>query len=90
MRAAPIIPPPTSIAEMVALLRRATVVVGGDTGPIHVAAALGIPTVGLYGPTPAQRNGPCGPRAVSVESPTGRMDGISVERALAAVEALLR
>ena len=89
MRAAPIIPPPTSIAEMVALLRRATVVVGGDTGPIHVAAALGIPTVGLYGPTPARRNGPCGPRAVSVESPTERMDGISVERVLAAVQALL-
>jgi lipopolysaccharide heptosyltransferase I len=90
MRTQPSIPPPTSIAEMVALMRRATVVVGSDTGPVHVAAALGVPTIGLYGPTAARRNGPCGPRAVTVESPTGRMDGISVERVVAAVEALVR
>jgi lipopolysaccharide heptosyltransferase I len=89
MRVSPFVPPPTSIPEMVALLRRATVVVGGDTGPIHVAAALGVPTVGLFGPTRARRTGPCGSRAASVESATGRMDAIPVERVVAAVEALL-
>ncbi len=89
MRTAPVVPPPTSILEMVALLRRAALVVGGDTGPIHIAAALGIPTVGLYGPTNARRNGPYGPRTAAVQSATGRMDGISVEAALGAVQRVL-
>jgi lipopolysaccharide heptosyltransferase I len=89
MRQTPFIPPATSIPEMVALLRRATLVVGGDTGPIHLAAALGVPTVGLYGPTDARRNGPCGLRVVTVQSPSGRMDAIGVEGVLAAAARLL-
>ncbi|HEV8673410.1 MAG TPA: lipopolysaccharide heptosyltransferase I [Methylomirabilota bacterium] len=90
LRAAAVIPPATSIPELVALLRRTTLVVGGDTGPIHIAAALGVPTVALYGPTDARRNGPWGPRLVTVQSPTGRMDGIAVEGVLAAAETLFR
>ena len=90
MRTGGLVPPPTTIAEMVALFRRATLVVGGDTGPIHVAAALGVPTIGLYGPTSARRNGPYGPRATAIESPSGRMDGISVEAVVAAAQRLLR
>jgi heptosyltransferase-1 len=90
LRTAPVIPPATTIPELVALLRHATLVVGGDTGPIHIAAALGVPTVGLYGPTDPRRNGPCGPRMATVESPTGRMEGITVEAALAATERVLR
>lgn len=90
MHTPPLIPPPTSIREMVALLRRVTLVIGGDTGPIHVAAALGVPTVGLFGPTSARRNGPYGPRTAYVQSATGRMDDIGVEAVLAATEDLLR
>jgi heptosyltransferase-1 len=90
MRVAPLVPPPTSIAELIALLRRATLVVGGDTGPIHLAAGLGVATVGLYGPTSARRNGPLGARATWVQSPTGRMAGIGVEPVLLAVEDLFR
>jgi lipopolysaccharide heptosyltransferase I len=90
MRTGALVPPPTTIPEMVALFRRATLVVGGDTGPIHVASVLGVPTVGLYGPTSARRNGPYGPRATAIQSPTGRMDGISVDAALAAAQGLLR
>jgi lipopolysaccharide heptosyltransferase I len=89
MREVPLIPPATSIPEMVALLRRATLVVGGDTGPIHLAAALGVPTVGLYGPTDARRNGPYGPQVATVQSPTGQMDAIGVEGVLAAAARLL-
>jgi len=89
MRETPLIPPATSIPEMVALLRRATLVVGGDTGPIHLAAALGVPTVGLYGPTDARRNGPYGSRVATVQSPTGQMAAIEVERVLAAAARLL-
>jgi lipopolysaccharide heptosyltransferase I len=89
MAEAPLVPPATSILEMVALLRRAALVVGGDTGPIHIAAALGVPTVGLYGPTDARRNGPYGPRVATVQSPTRRMDGIGLPAVLAAAERLV-
>ena len=86
---APLIPPPTSILEMVALLRRASLVVGADTGPIHIAAALGVPTVGLYGPTDARRNGPYGPRVTTVQSRSGRMEDIGFGAVLAAADRLL-
>jgi heptosyltransferase I len=90
MRTGALVPPPTSITEMIALFRRASLVVGGDTGPVHVAAVLGVPTVGLYGPTSARRNGPYGRRVAAIQSPTGRMDGLSVETVLGAAQALLR
>jgi heptosyltransferase-1 len=47
-----------SLGELMALLRNAACVVGGDTGPLHLAAALGTPTVALFGPTDPARNGP--------------------------------
>jgi lipopolysaccharide heptosyltransferase I len=90
MRTGALVPPSTTIPQMVALFRRATLVVGGDTGPVHIAAVLGVPTIGLYGPTSARRNGPYGPRAAAIQSPTGRMDGVSVEAVLGAAQALLR
>ena len=40
--------------------------VSGDTGPIHVAAAVGTPIVGIYGPTRPARNGPMSPHDVTV------------------------
>lgn len=89
MQEAPLIPPATSILEMVALLRRASLVVGADTGPIHIAAALGVPTVGLYGPTDARRNGPAGSRVATVQSSTGRMEDIGFGAVLAAADRLL-
>jgi heptosyltransferase-1 len=47
-----------SIAQLTALLRRASLFVGGDTGPLHLADALGVACVGLFGPTDPGRNGP--------------------------------
>ncbi len=61
--------PPTGLREMISLLSRATVVVGGDTGPLHIAAALGVPVVGLYGPTLPERNGPYSEKAEVVVKP---------------------
>jgi ADP-heptose:LPS heptosyltransferase len=55
---AAILSPPTSIADLVALVRGASLMISGDTGPMHIAAALGTPIVGLYGPTRPSRNGP--------------------------------
>jgi lipopolysaccharide heptosyltransferase I len=61
------------IDELVELLRRSRLVIGNDTGPLHIAAALGRPTIGLFGPTRAERTGPYGPEARSLQSPTRRM-----------------
>jgi len=55
---AAILSPQTAIADVVALARGAAVMVSGDTGPTHLAAAVGTPIVGIYGPTRPERNGP--------------------------------
>ncbi len=47
-----------SLAQLIALSRRAALAIAGDTGPLHLAAALGRPTIGIYGPTDPARNGP--------------------------------
>jgi heptosyltransferase-1 len=49
---------PTTLLELVEILRLAQVVVAADTGPLHIACAVGTPVVGLYGPTDPARNGP--------------------------------
>src|SRR5262249_34579274 len=46
-----------SISELIALTRRAKLFIGGDTGPLHLAAALQIPVVAIFGPTDPARNG---------------------------------
>jgi heptosyltransferase-1 len=48
----------SSIAQLIALTRRARLFVGGDTGPLHLAAALKIPVVAIFGPTDPARTGP--------------------------------
>jgi heptosyltransferase-1 len=58
-----------SITELIALTRRAQLFIGGDTGPLHLAAALRIPVVAIYGPTDPLRNGPYGTRSVVLRSP---------------------
>jgi heptosyltransferase-1 len=50
-----------SISELIALSRRARLFVGGDTGPMHLAALLGVRTIALFGPTDPARNGPYWP-----------------------------
>ncbi|MFA5517439.1 MAG: lipopolysaccharide heptosyltransferase I [Desulfuromonadales bacterium] len=61
--------PRGTLPELLALLARADLVVGGDTGPVHMAAALGIPTVSLYRVTDARRNGPRGEKHIRLQSP---------------------
>ncbi len=52
--------------------------VGGDSGPVHIAAALGIPTLALYGPTDPQRTGPLEEQMVIFRSPVGVMHNPAV------------
>ena len=63
---AAVISPKTTVADLVALARPAALMVSGDTGPTHIAAALGTPLVGIYGPTRPARNGPMSPLDVTV------------------------
>jgi heptosyltransferase-1 len=57
-----------SITELIALTRRARLFVGGDTGPMHLAAALRVAVVAIFGPTDPARNGPYGTRSVVLRS----------------------
>lgn len=60
---------PCSITELIALTRRARLFIGGDTGPLHLAAAMQIPVVAIFGPTNPARNGPYGTTSVVLRNP---------------------
>ena len=60
---------PCPLAELIALTRRASLVIGGDTGPVHLAAAVGIPVVAIFGPTDPARNGPYSSRSIVLRNP---------------------
>ena len=61
-----------SIAELIALTRRARLFIGGDTGPLHLAAALRIPVVAIFGPTDPARNGPYGTKSIVLRNPASQ------------------
>lgn len=58
--------PPTDLRQLAWLLARSSLVIGADTGPVHLAASLGVPTVGCYLATDWRRNGPLGDRVAVV------------------------
>jgi heptosyltransferase-1 len=99
---AAIVAPDTSLQDLGELCRLAALFISSDTGPLHLAAAMGTPCIGLFGPVPAARNGPYGPQHACVEPPaalrprweerkrdTAAMTGITVEQVLAAADAQL-
>ena len=53
-----VVSPPTTIADVISLTKATALMISGDTGPMHIAAASGTPLVGIFGPTDPQRNGP--------------------------------
>jgi heptosyltransferase-1 len=90
------------LSQLIELTRRSTLFIGGDTGPMHLAAALDVPVVALFGPTDPARNGPHTTRARVLRSPESvtsyshvdRIDAglarITPEEVVAAAEDLLR
>jgi heptosyltransferase-1 len=90
-----------TITELIALTRRARMFIGGDTGPLHLAAALRVPVVAIYGPTDPVRNGPYGTRSIVLRNecslttharrsaPDEGLLGIGSEAVVASAEKLL-
>ncbi|HYH06791.1 MAG TPA: glycosyltransferase family 9 protein [Thermoanaerobaculia bacterium] len=80
--------PPTNLRELAWLLAHAQLVIGADTGPLHLAEALGTKVVGLYGPTDPRRNGPYRQLHHVVERyrTTKWMESISVEEVMTLVD----
>ena len=52
----------TTLKELIAVLSRMDLFIGGDTGPLHIASAMGVPTVAIFGPSDPLINGPYGDR----------------------------
>ena len=63
-----------TVGQLIELTRLAALAIGGDTGPLHLAAALGKPTVGIFGPTDPARNGPFHSPFRVLRDPSSRRD----------------
>jgi lipopolysaccharide heptosyltransferase I len=98
-----ILAPETSLPQLATLLRRARLVIGSDTGPLHLAAAMGASCIGLYGPTRVENSGPYGSQHLTLQAdcPTmanrqqrklddTAMRRITVEQVCEAVDLLMR
>ena len=72
------------------VMRRCSVVIANDSGLMHLAAACGTPTVGLFGPSPVETYAPWGNRAMAVESTTGSMNDIAIDAVERSVKKLLQ
>jgi heptosyltransferase I len=91
-----------SISELIALTRKARLFIGGDTGPLHLAAALKVPVVAIFGPTDPARNGPYGTESKVLRNPASRTSlshtrapdpgllAISADEVISAARELLR
>jgi heptosyltransferase-1 len=95
--------PPTTLGQLAALARRCWLFIGSDTGPLHLAAAVGTPCVGLYGPWPASRHGPYGPQHIALQemsfegptrarrnAPPKLMEAIRMEQVCGACDQILK
>jgi len=90
-----------TLEELVAVTKYARLFVGGDTGPMHLAAHFGIPVVALFGPTDPARNGPYGTRSTVLRSADSKtsyshtadmhegLKGVSIDEVVSAAQKLL-
>jgi ADP-heptose:LPS heptosyltransferase len=105
MKKPALVPPPTTLPQLGAMLKRCTLLVTNDSGPMHIAAAVGTPILGIYGPTSPALQGPYGVPHTIVRNegltclgcnytacPIGHpcMIGLGVDDVMAGVRALLK
>ncbi len=83
-----IMAPPTNLRELASLLRRSLFYLGGDTGPTHLAAALGKPCVALFGPTHPADCGPCGKQHIAVQAVHDQRRGKARRHDTTAIQAI--
>ncbi len=103
-RAAPaaVLAPATGLAELAALLERARLYVGGDTGPLHLACSVRCPVLAIYGPTDPVVNGPWGVPSRTVypedryytgvkrlDRRSGGSEGVTSQQVVSAIDSLL-
>ncbi|MCX7599599.1 MAG: glycosyltransferase family 9 protein, partial [Armatimonadetes bacterium] len=79
----------TNLQQLAAVLAASDAMLTGDTGPMHMMAALGKPVVALFGPSNPDLTGPWGDQHVVLRAPDGRVSSISPEQAAQAVERVL-
>lgn len=80
----------TTLPEVIAMIPRSALVVANDSGPMHLAAALGVRTLSLFGPTRANMRAPYPPdgdKHCSLDSPDGTIAGLSVDTVFTALDA---
>jgi ADP-heptose:LPS heptosyltransferase len=81
-----------TLGQLLPFISQAALVIGNDAGPTHMAAALGVPTLGLYGPTKPQLAGPyplTSSRNINLRASSKKMEDISVEEVFGSVKKLL-
>jgi len=78
-----------NLSEAAACLARCSLFIGNDSGLMHIAAAAGTPTLGLFGPTSAEEYAPAGRRTAVAVAHGRSMGDLSVEEALAAADSLI-
>ena len=74
---------------LAARFARASIYVGNDTGPLHLAGAVGCPTVGVYGWSDPAEWKPVGSRVRTVRAEDATLESVGVERVLEAVRGVL-
>ncbi len=79
-----------NLHALATVLSRASLYVGNDSGVTHLAAALGVPTIALFGPTDPRSWAPVGPRVAIVTASQGELHRLELDDVLARVELLRR
>ena len=77
----------TTLTQLASILRACNVFIGNDSGPMHLAAAVGTQTIGLYGPGDPTRFGPAGEKCQTIRQKSGCMSEIQVADVIQTLEA---
>ncbi len=80
MRVKPLVAPSTTLLELASFLVRCALLVSNDSGPMHIGAAMGIPVLGIFGPTLPQLQGPYGKNTATVRQESLECLGCNLTR----------